>query len=275
MSKMMKQFIYLILLSALPLFASPAETDSIIIKKINLEEAKQRYNAYSAIFIDARAFPRYAKGTVMRALNVPIRRFKRMLKWLPSDKNAPIVIFCDGPKCGLAEKEAVKFVKYGYRNIMVYSGGYPEWEKHSLPVMSAPKPCECGEGYIPDSEPVEVNGVKLYLDKEDESRVDSKWFAPLAKNGKIPDNLHIVDVRPHSKFLKGHLPKAVNVPFEEKSMELNISKLPKDGVIVFTCKHGSISSDAWFSLPEELQERVFVFNADVVCKAQECTVTPK
>jgi len=82
-------------------------------RTIDLKEAKRRYDAYSALFIDARAFPRYSEGTIMRALDLPIRRFKRMLKWLPSDREAPIVVFCDGPKCGLASKLAERLVKKG------------------------------------------------------------------------------------------------------------------------------------------------------------------
>jgi len=45
---------------------------------VGLEEAKEAYNAHSALFIDARSFEKYRQGTIMRALNVPLKRFKRM-----------------------------------------------------------------------------------------------------------------------------------------------------------------------------------------------------
>ncbi len=243
-------------------------------KHIDLKEAKARYDAYAALFIDARSFPRYREGTIMRAMNVPIRRFKRMLKWLPADKEAAMVLFCDGPKCGLAEKLADRLVKVGYRKVMVYTGGYPEWRRHNLPVMGAPKPCDCGENYRPKTEPVAVEGTALYLDPEDESRIDARWIAPLLIKGTFPNGLHLIDVRKASQFSRGHLPRAVNLPFDEEAMTLDLSKLPPKGPILFTCKHGSISSDAWFSLPEEVQKRAFILDADVVCTENNCTITP-
>ncbi|ADV46096.1 rhodanese-like domain-containing protein [Nitratifractor salsuginis] len=242
-------------------------------RNVDLKEVKRRYDTHSALFIDARAFPRYQKGTIPRALNVPLRRFKRMSKWLPIRRDAPLLVFCDGPKCGLAKKVAQRLVKAGYSNVLVYRGGYPEWKRHNLPIMAAPRPCP-SQGYRPSKAPVYVEGVKLYPDPEDETRLDARWIAPLLEKGRFPKGLKVVDVRQPSAYARGHLPGALNFPFDEEKMELNVSALPKKGPILFTCKHGSISADAWFSLPEELQKRVFVIDADVVCEGEKCTVTP-
>ncbi len=244
-------------------------------KQIGLKEAKEQYDAYSALFVDARSFPRYREGTILRAVNVPIRRFKRMLKWLPAKKEAPIVVFCDGPKCGLAPRLADRLVKAGYGEVMVYEGGYPEWKRHNLPIMGVPKPCRCPGEYKPEGPPKIVEGVALYLDPEDESRIDARWIGPMLVKGVFPNGMSLIDVRPASQYAKAHLPRAQSVPYDEEAMALDLSKLPKKGPILFTCKHGSISSDAWFSLPEAIQKRAFILDADVVCKAGKgCTVTP-
>jgi rhodanese-related sulfurtransferase len=243
-------------------------------RSVDLKEAKRRYDDHSTLFIDARAFLSYQRGTIPRSLNVPLRRFKRMGKWLPRDPKAPLLVFCDGPQCGLAPKVADRLVKAGYTDVMVYLGGYPEWKRHNLPIMAAPRPCRCSQGYRPERPPVLVDDVALYLDPEDESRLDVRWIAPLLEKGIFPNGLSVVDVRRPSVFAKGHLLRAINIPFDEEKMELNISALPPKGPILFTCKHGSISADAWFSLPERLQKRVFIIDADVVCRGEKCTITP-
>jgi 1-acyl-sn-glycerol-3-phosphate acyltransferase len=51
-------------------------------------------------------------------------------------------------------------------------------------------------------------------------------------------------------------------------------KLPPEGPILFTCNHGSISADAWFALPEELQKRTFILDATVKCEGKRCEVSP-
>lgn len=245
------------------------------VRRIDLREARRLYDAYSALFVDARSFSRYREGTIPRALNVPLHRAKRMLKWLPADKGAPIVLFGDGPDYVPADKLARRLAEAGYREIAVFTGGYPDWKKHSFPVMSAPKPCRCTERYRPKTPPVSVEGTALYLDPEDENRLDARWIGPLLVQGRFPEGLTLIDVRPAAQYAKAHLPGAINVPYDEAAMELDLSKLPKKGPILFTCKHGSISADAWFSLPETLQRRSFTLDADVVCKeGNGCSVIP-
>ncbi len=253
---------------------SSKEKPKVTWRSVDLREAKRLYNEHSALFIDARPFSSYQRGTIARSLNLPLRRFKRMSRWLPADKGAALLIFANEAKNNVAQKVAKRLIKTGYRDVMVYDGGYLEWKRHNLPIMAAPQPCRCDQDYHPKQPPIMVDGVALYLDLEDESRIDAKWIAPLLVKGVFPNGMSLVDVRRSSSFAKGHLPRAINIPFDEERMELNISALPPKGPILFTCKHGSISADAWFSLPENLQKRVFILDADVICKQDKCSITP-
>ena len=241
--------------------------------EVNLTTVKRLYDTHGVLFLDARRFRRYAQGTIMRALNLPVKRFKRMSRWLPRRLDAPLLVFCDGPRCDASAALARRLIRMGYSEVLVYPGGYPEWRRHNLPVMRAPKACDCGDNYRPTTEPVAVEGTTLYLDPEDESRIDARWIAPLLRQGTLPEGLHLIDVRKASQFAAGHLPGATNIPFDEEAMSLDLSKLPSKGPILFTCKHGSISSDAWFSLPEKIQKRAFILDADVVCRESNCTIT--
>ncbi len=251
-----------ILLSGI-LFAEPYRT-------IDLSEVKNHYNAHDALFVDARDAKMYAKGTILRALNVPLKRFKRMKKWLPIRKDAPILIFCNGVKCGKSVKLAERFARAGYTHLMVYHEGYPEWKQHKLPIMATPKPCRCdGQPYTPAGKLVAVAGAKLYLSAEDESRIDARWVIPLINSGKIPTRVQLVDVRPAKQYAAGHLKGAINVPYDPDKQTMDTTRFPKDKAILFYCNHGSISADAYTSLPDDMAEQVKVLEADLFCSGQD------
>ena len=240
---------------------------------IDLTEVKTHYNAHDALFVDARDAKMYAKGTILRAVNVPLKRFKRMKKWLPIRKDAPILIFCNGVTCGKSVKLAERFARAGYTHLMVYREGYPEWKQHKLPIMATPKPCRCdGQPYTPKGKPVTVAGATLYLSPDDESRIDARWAVPLINGGKLPAGVQLVDVRPAEQYTAGHLKGAISVPFDPDKQIIDVSKFPKGKAILFYCKHGSISADAYASLPDATAERVKVLEADLECGEQECKV---
>jgi rhodanese-related sulfurtransferase len=243
-------------------------------RMVDLEEVKKAYNAHSALFIDARSFEKYRQGTIMRALNVPVKRFKRMKKWLPARKDAAILIFCNGIECGKSTQLAKRLHQAGYTHLLVYREGFPEWKRRKLPIMAAPKPCRnTGATYHP-THPLQIEGVFLYRDAEDPARIDARWIAPLVERGKAPEGLQLVDVRPSAQYEAGHLPGAINVPFDPKGGRIETGQFPRKGPILLTCRHGSLSTDAWFSLPETLQRRTLILDATVECEGDHCRVTP-
>jgi len=248
------------------LFATPY-------RLIDLSEVKNHYNAHDALFVDARDAGMYAKGTILRALNVPLKRFKRMKKWLPGRKDASILIFCNGVKCGKSVKLAEKFARAGYTQLMVYREGYPEWKKHKLPIMVTPVPCRCDDQpYKPKGKPVAVSGARLYLAKDDPTRIDARWIVPRINAGTIPPGVTLVDVRPSRQYTAAHLPKAVNVPYDPDKQSIDVSKFPAEGAILFYCNHGAISADAFVALPDDVARRVKVLEADLLCDEKGCVV---
>jgi rhodanese-related sulfurtransferase len=244
-------------------------------RMINLNEVKTHYDAHDALFIDARDAKMYAKGTILRALNIPLKRFKRMKKWFPGRKDAPLLIFCNGVQCGKSTKLAEKFARAGYTDLMVYTAGFPEWHRHRLPIMSAPKPCRCDDApYTPAGKPIAVAGAPLYLSPEDGSRVDARWIAPLVNAGTLPAGVQLVDVRPADQYAEGHLRGAANIPFDPKRSRIDTTKFPAGKAILFYCNHGTISADAYMSLPETIARSVKVIEADLRCDTQGCRLEP-
>lgn len=61
-------------------------------------------------------------------------------KWaldkLPKDKNAAFMMYCDGTICWKSYKAAVMAIQAGYKNVVWFRGGFPEWKEAGLPVAS-------------------------------------------------------------------------------------------------------------------------------------------
>jgi rhodanese-related sulfurtransferase len=50
-------------------------------------------------------------------------------------KNAPVLFYCNGPKCGRSGKAAGKALACGYRNIYWVRGGFEEWQAKGYPAI--------------------------------------------------------------------------------------------------------------------------------------------
>ncbi len=153
----------------------------------------------NVMIIDARPYKgKYIKGHIPGAVSIPFSEFDKKINLLPKDKNALLIYYCQGLKCKLSHKSAKKAEKAGYKNVKVYAEGYPEWVslKGNYPSVSA-----------------------AYVAKQ------------------ITDNKTvIIDARPQkTKFVKGHIPTAVNIPFSQ--FDTLKGKLPRDPntPIIFYC----------------------------------------
>lgn len=50
-------------------------------------------------------------------------------------KDAPVLFYCNGLKCGRAAKAAEKAIELGYQKVYYYALGMDEWNKQGLPVV--------------------------------------------------------------------------------------------------------------------------------------------
>lgn len=55
------------------------------------------------------------------------------IKKYPSDKNASLVIYCNGPACWKSFKAAVMLVKAGYKQVHWLRDGFPGWVDKGYP----------------------------------------------------------------------------------------------------------------------------------------------
>ena len=153
----------------------------------------------NVMIVDARPYKvKYTKGHIPGAVSIPFSEFDHKINLLPKDKNSLLIYYCGGLKCKLSHKSARKAEKLGYKNISVFAKGYPEW---------------VGQ-------------------KENYASVSVEHVAKqIAKN-----NTMIIDARPQkTKFDKGHIPTAINIPFSQ--FDTLKGKLPRDlnTPIIFYC----------------------------------------
>ncbi|MEA3383327.1 MAG: rhodanese-like domain-containing protein [Campylobacterota bacterium] len=252
-------------------------------KTINFAEALKLQESNGALFLDARPAKLYKKATVMGALHMNVKQFDKFKRYLPADKTTPLVSFCNGPKCHLSGKLAKKLKALGYTNIVVYSGGGPEYAKNNK-AMGLKKECKAAKAagaYKPELPAINVAGVNIHLLAEDgaaneDGLIDQFWLAEHIKNNTVPKSITIVDVREPARYNESHIKNAINIPLAND--KIDSSKLPKDGIVVFYCNTGLKSTDARTSIKDaNTLDRVFIFDVTYSCdknNAKKCTINP-
>lgn len=111
-------------------------------------EAKQASDliAKGVMVIDARNDAEYQDGHIKGAVLIPYHEVsakevgfdsaddKFDLAKLPQDKNAAMLLYCDGTPCWKSYKASVLAIRSGYKNIYWFRGGFPEWKATGYPV---------------------------------------------------------------------------------------------------------------------------------------------
>nr|MCU0974287.1 rhodanese-like domain-containing protein [Burkholderiales bacterium] len=59
---------------------------------------------------------------------------KFALDKLPKDKNAAFMMYCDGTICWKSYKSAVMAINAGWKNVIWFRGGFPEWKEAGMAV---------------------------------------------------------------------------------------------------------------------------------------------
>jgi rhodanese-related sulfurtransferase/DNA-binding transcriptional ArsR family regulator len=83
------------------------------------------------IVIDVRPQEEFAAGHLPFARSLPLTELKKRLKQLPTDK--PVVAYCRGPFCMMAQDAVALLQKHGYRAQQL-EDGVAEWRARGLPI---------------------------------------------------------------------------------------------------------------------------------------------
>jgi len=112
----------------------PIPLDLASPQEINLDVAKCFYDK-GVSFLDARDEEIFLNGTIKGSINIPFNDFDPgYVEDYYIDQDVLYVIFCDGGECTLGADLAEVLFELGYTNLLLYEGGYPEWERNQYPI---------------------------------------------------------------------------------------------------------------------------------------------
>lgn len=131
--------------NGIPLFPQEPKTEKVVsfsdttfdtatIKLIDAETALKYFNEENVVFIDGRDKWDYSEGHIPGAINLPEYKIDELGEDIAQlDKNANYIVYCSGEDCDASKRLAAVLMKLGFAHILVYSGGFDEWNKYSYP----------------------------------------------------------------------------------------------------------------------------------------------
>ena len=142
----MKYLAFFLILLSSNLYAGKVKTPDSLEGATIVDAAKvKELMAAGATAIDTRKGLEYAEAHIKGAIHVAYKeksekkadfdmaKDKWKTKKLPADKNAKIILYCNGPTCWKSYKSSKTAVSLGYKNVYWFRGGLPEWKQAGYP----------------------------------------------------------------------------------------------------------------------------------------------
>ncbi|OGL45062.1 MAG: hypothetical protein A2149_09690 [Candidatus Schekmanbacteria bacterium RBG_16_38_11] len=105
------------------------------LQRISLKDAYNFFSNGEAVFLDARSEEEFKKGHIKNAVSLPytlpISKKSETLSDIP--KSVPLVTYCDGAECNASEVLAIELAELGYTRVMIFFGGWTQWQKAKYP----------------------------------------------------------------------------------------------------------------------------------------------
>ncbi|BDU74423.1 rhodanese-like domain-containing protein [Mesoterricola silvestris] len=120
----------------------PSATQAV--RQITSQEASLAF-AKHVLFLDARRSAEFEDGHVQGAWSAPVwevdcdRRITEFEARANPGMKDPIVVYCSSG-CEDSRLLAAKLQALGYRNLLVYTDGFPDWTAKGRPVARGPRP---------------------------------------------------------------------------------------------------------------------------------------
>jgi rhodanese-related sulfurtransferase len=181
--------------------------------------------------VDARTKEEYDEAHIVKAINVTEKGYEMQSAQLAANRNALLVIYCNGIRCGKSKKVAAKADAAGYTNITIYADGFPVWEEKAMPITAGPD----------------------YTKKIETTKLKPAELKQVIDSGA--NDFVIVDVRDESEYREGHIPTAINIPVETFAAKSEV--LPKEKKIIVYCNTGGRSYTAYRKLMKLAYPHIF------------------
>jgi rhodanese-related sulfurtransferase len=203
-------------------FASEKTKDGFSV--VSSEQLKGLLDSKPAglVLIDARTQQEYQEAHMIGAINLPLSVLEKDTSGLHFAKNAHLVFYCNGVKCGKSGKSALIARSLGYTDVTIYTDGMPVWEEKGYPIYTGP---------------------------DYEKTVKTSQLKPVVVKALLdsaPASVTVVDVRDAKEFAEGHVPGAINIPVETFAAGSGV--LDKGKQIIVYCNSGGRSYNAYRKL---------------------------
>jgi rhodanese-related sulfurtransferase len=191
---------------------------------VTSEEAKAMIDRRESglIVIDARTPEEFQEVHINGAVNLPLPVLEKDPSALKFPKDAKLVFYCNGFKCGKSPKAARLAASLGYRNLYVLSEGMPAWEEKGFAIYAGPD----------------------YEKKIETTRVSPKELQEMLKS--TPTAITLVDVRDANEYAEGHIKGAINI--SSTQFAALSGGLEKEKKIIVYCNSGGRSYNAYRKL---------------------------
>lgn len=93
-----------------------------------------------AVLVDARAREIFDEGHIAGALSLPLGEVDDLLADFAAQvpTATPVIAYCSGFGCPDSFDLGMLLLEQGYGEVLVFEGGYPQWQDAGLPVEGAP-----------------------------------------------------------------------------------------------------------------------------------------
>jgi len=102
---------------------------------VDLQSVRQQIAA-GTLLVDARIEELYRQGHLPESVSLPLAEVESRLPKFREEHplQTPIIVYCNGYGCPDSFDLAMRLLESGYRKVMVFEGGFPEWEGAGLPI---------------------------------------------------------------------------------------------------------------------------------------------
>lgn len=214
----------MVTLLALTALAFGADSKPEPFTVVTSEEVKAMIDRHEPgqVVIDARTPAEFGEVHIKGAVNIPWPVLEKNPAALDLPKDAKLIFYCNGFKCGKSPKAARLAASLGYRNLYVLSEGMPAWEEKGFAIYAGAD----------------------YEKKVETTRITSKELQALLKDQ--PGTVTLIDVRDEKEFAEEHIPGALNIPAAQ--FAARSAGLDKGKKIVVYCNSGGRSYNAYRKL---------------------------
>ena len=116
--------------------ANNATSSSTAVADVSIADLKSAIEKGGVTVIDVNGSDSYAEGHIPSAKSFSAIK-DDLAKHLPEDKNALVVAYCGGPKCGAYKKATEAAGELGYTNVAHLSAGISGWKAAGEKVETA------------------------------------------------------------------------------------------------------------------------------------------